>query len=143
MNDDILNLILVKLTSLEEGQTRIETEVVDVRKEVVTLSEEVASLSEEVASLSEEVAALNEKYLILDDKTDILSEGLARVSESVAVIEVEHGRSLGALHDGYKSTSDAIKHIKPIVEATAEDVALVKIAVSSHTKVFNALKSAI
>ena len=136
MNDDILNLILVKLTSLEEGQTRIETEVVDVRKEVVTLSEEVASLSEEVA-------ALNEKYLILDDKTDILSEGLARVSESVAVIEVEHGRSLGALHDGYKSTSDAIKHIKPIVEATAEDVALVKIAVSSHTKVFNALKSAI
>jgi len=72
-----------------------------------------------------------------------LEESVDRLHGSVAFIENDHGKKLGALLDGYSMLSENMRDIKPIVEKTALDVAIVTASVSVHTDKFTALKAAI
>ena len=62
-----------------------------------------------------------------------LESEVTRIRQSVATIEVEHGKSLGALHDGYSLVYEGMKYITPIVENTAEKVSVIEAAVSINT----------
>ncbi|MCL2602953.1 MAG: hypothetical protein FWD90_00570 [Defluviitaleaceae bacterium] len=91
-------------------------------------------------NFEEKVLAMleNENNAINGLKTDI-----SRLNQTVAVIELEHGKSLGALHDGYKLLYDEVTRMRPVVEATANDVETIKSVVTRHSGIFSALKSAI
>ena len=67
----------------------------------------------------------------------------SRLSQSVVVIENEHGKKLDVLFDGYKSLSDKMDYMQSIVETTAKDMSIVKAVVTSHTEIVSVLKAVI
>jgi archaellum component FlaC len=85
----------------------------------------------------------NEAINGLKEDVSGLKADVSRLNKSVSIMEVEHGKSLGALHDGYKFMYDEIKYMKPIVENTAKDVEIIKSVVTKHSNIFSVLKSAI
>jgi len=88
--------------------------------------------NKQIASLKEET---NEQIASLTAET-------TRIRQSVAVIEIEHGKSLGALHDGYKLVYDKLKPLPEAVEILQDDVSVIKAVVTSHSKDINTLKVA-
>ena len=132
MNNEILNQIL--------------DEVKDIKGELKTTNSRLGNLETEVGGLKTEVGGLKTKVDGLETKVDGLEVETKRISQSVAVIEVEHGRRLGGLEDGQGLILDKLERIEtivPVAEATAIDVELIKNAVTSHSKAINALKSVI
>ncbi|MCL2387912.1 MAG: hypothetical protein FWC89_10255 [Defluviitaleaceae bacterium] len=81
---------------------------------------------------------------IKSELTEVKSR-LDNLSESVAVIEVEHGQQIRALYDGQSLMSDNIKQLLPVVELaekTAMEVSVIKLVVTGHAKALKAFNEA-
>jgi DNA-binding transcriptional MerR regulator len=133
--------------------TTLEEHGVVLNEHTATLNEHSAILKEHSAILNEHTAILNEHTATLEDHSAILKEHSAKhekheaslegLHQSVAIIEVEHGRKIGALFDGYSLLSDGVKQIQavlPKLEKSADDVAIIKSAVAEHSKKFGNLR---
>jgi len=166
--------ILEILENLVDGQARIETKVDNLEVEVLglktavggletrvesletkvgNLETETKSLNTKVGNLEAEIGSLKTKVENLETETKNLKTEVSevkdrtiRTSESVAVIEVEHGKMLGALSDGYSLMSDKMNKLIPAVdkiETISVDVSAIKSVVTSHAKTFSIIKNAI
>jgi predicted nuclease with TOPRIM domain len=149
--------VLMLLEKQDEAISRMGIELIEVKESVKQLNGRVEVLDESVKQLNgrvevldESVKQLNVRVEVLDEsvkqlngRVEVLEGGLERLHGSVAVIEVEHGRSLGALHDGYQFLHDDVKEMKPIVDATAKNVEVIKLTTSRHAGIFSALKEEI
>jgi len=108
---------------------------------IIELVTKVTAIETDVAEMKQDVDGLKKAVAVLDVDVAKLKGDVTRLSESVAIIEVQHGQSLGALHDGYKLLSDDIKIMKPIMENVAVNLSILVPTVTSHAKMFSALKA--
>ena len=141
--------ILEMLVNLSNGQTRLETKIEKLETDVSELKISVKKLETSVEKLETSVEKLEtsvEKLEIqlANVETDTKSQ-IERLSQSVAVIEVEHGKMLGVLSDGYSLMSDNIKKLLPPdeTEDLVTDVSMLKKVVTSHSQTFQKMKAAI
>ena len=107
---------------------------------ILAILEKQGALLEQIQS---EQKLTNQRLEKLEQGQVILETEVTRIRQSVATIEVEHGKSLGALHDGYSLVYEGMKYITPIVEKTAEKVSVIEAAVSINTDRIKALEPAI
>jgi len=84
------------------------------------LVSEVAEIKTDLADVKTDLAGV--KTDLADVKTDLadVKTDLAETKQTVARIEVEHGRKLDALADGYQANREAIEEIRDDVAAIKE-----------------------
>ena len=122
MDNEILKRILETQEAMAKSQEAIFSELKELKQGQAKLEGSVTKLEGSVAKLEESVD---------------------RLHGSVAVIENDHGKSLGVLHNEFKYVRETFDRIEPVVEKTALDVAILTTSVSVHSDKFTALKAAI
>jgi len=129
MDNEILKRILETQEAMAKSQEAIFSELKELKQGQAKLEGSVTKLEGSVAKLEGSVAKLE--------------ESVDRLHGSVAVIENDHGKSLGVLHNEFKYVRETFDRIEPVVEKTALDVAILTTSVSVHSDKFTALKAAI
>ena len=82
----------------------------------------------------------------LDNKVTGLELEISRIRQSVATIEVEHGRALGALLDGYSLHHDKLKPLAPLpdaVRALQDSVYIIEQVVTGQSKDIKNIKEVV
>ena len=118
----------------------------DNEEKIISMLEKQGSLIEQmrgdITEMKGDITGLKDDVTGLKSGQAKLEAEVARIRESVAVIEIDHGRSLRALHDGYNLLYDKLEPIPAAVETLQEDVAVIKLVVSSHSHSIQTLKAA-
>lgn len=91
MNED---KIIEYLASIQQSVVGIQEDVSGLKKDVSVLQEDVSDLKKNVSVLQEDVSDLKQRVTRLEDDSQFI-KGV------VSKIEVEHGKKLGALFDGF------------------------------------------
>jgi len=110
------------------------------------LETEIAVIKVDVAVIKKDITVMQKDITVMQKELTYTKTRVENLSESVAVIEVEHGKMLGALSDGYSLMSDNMNQLLPLVDKVkniGEDVAVIKSVVSNHAVIFNKIKTAI
>ena len=110
---EILQQILNKLTNLEQGQARLDTEITRISQSIATIEIDHGKLDTEIT----------------------------RISQSIATIETDHDKKLGLLLDAHALMLDKLEPMPIAVEALQDDVSVIKAVVTSHSKDITILKA--
>ena len=117
---------------------------------LVQIQGDISDLKQGQAKLETGQAETNQRLDKLEQGQSKLEQGqykleaeTARIRQSVANIEVEHGRKLGLLIDGHTLITDKLDPLPEAVETLQEDVSVIKLAVMDHSNAIKAVKSAV
>ena len=149
MENEVLQQILNKLTAIEQGQAITNQRLGNLEQGQAKLEQGQAKLEQEQAKTNQRLGNLEQGQTKLEQGQTKLEQGqtkleteIIRIRESVAIIENDHGKKLGALFDAYSILSDKLEPLPGAIETLQEDVAIIKTVVTSHSKDISALKSA-
>ena len=100
--------ILHILENIQTDVSGLKTDVAGLKSDIVEVKADVAGLKSDMVEVKADIAGLKSDMVevkadIAGLKTDVagLKTDLTEVKHRVVLIENEHGKSLGALHDGY------------------------------------------
>ncbi len=82
-----LDLILKKMTNLDEKVTGLDEKVTGLDEKVTGLDEKVTGLDEKITGLDEKVTGLDEKVTDLDEKTTDLAERVASLETDMKEVK--------------------------------------------------------
>jgi len=141
-NENVMNLILAELKDIK-GELARQGEVQAQHGEVLEHHSQV--LEHHSQMLEHHSQMLEHHSQMLEQHGQVLSQhgdALSRLSHSVAAIEQNHGRSLGALHDGYSLLYDKLAPLPDAVRKLQDDMSIVKNVVASHSRDIKVLRKA-
>ncbi|MCL2199922.1 MAG: hemolysin XhlA family protein [Defluviitaleaceae bacterium] len=150
--------ILEMLENLTYGQSELKSEITGIKTRLDNIEEDVGHIKEDAAhtktrldNIEADVGHIKEDVAHTKTRLDSIEADVAytksraeTTSQSVAVIEVEHGKMLGALSDGYSLMSDNIKTMLPEVKkigGMVEDISMIKSVVTIHSTRFAKMKA--
>ena len=106
------------------------------------MSGRLGNIETDVAGLKTDVSDLKQGQAKLETGQTKLEESVDRLHGSVAVIENDHGKSLGALHSEFKYVREDLDYLKPFIETTAAKVSILEASISIHADKIDALSAA-
>ena len=67
-----------------------------------TLTTDMSQVKQDLAQVKQEVSSLNQEVSELKTRVTKLEESVSDTRDILARIEIDHGRNIHGLHDGYK-----------------------------------------
>jgi len=137
-----VTIVESKVTAVEAKLTAVEQEQAEINKCLKKIETAAADQAADMLDIKEKVISFSiAEFQMCDDIKRTRAE-TARIRESVAVIEVEHGKHLRGLGDGFALLDAKLEPLPEAIEKLQADVSLVKAATSVHGKEIRELKLA-
>jgi len=128
MNDEkVLNYLIGMEGRINSRFEKLETQFDGMQKEITVMQKDITGIKKEQAGMKKEITGMKKEQVKTNQRLNKIEKDVAyaieraeRTSESVAVIEVEHGKKIGVLFDNLSLLQDTVNETNDIVKVLYE-----------------------
>ena len=129
---------------LENGQAKLENGQVDTNQRLDKLAGDVLDLKQYQADLISDIADLKHRVNNVEISNISIKDDVKRTRSDISnvkiILENVIEPHIRLIAEGHTGIAQRLDYIEPLVENLAEDVAVIKAVVSSHSGKINALR---
>jgi len=105
-----------QIDSVQSEQKQMRGQMSIMQGDVINMQSEMSSMYGDVSKTKDDMKSLRGALVIADKKIDAIQEEITDVRHSVAVIENDHGKKLGALCDNISLAHDLLGEVRELRE---------------------------